>query len=239
MIKLSVVIPCFNEEGNIPVILNNFEKIIHRDDIEIIFVDNGSTDNTYSLLKKIIPKYKFAKFERIKVNIGYGHGILFGLKKAKGRYLGWTHADMQTSPKDVLKGLEIIEKNKKFNRIYVKGVREGRSIPDQFFSIGMAIIESILLRKIFWDINAQPNIFSRDLVDIFNKGPNDFSFDLYYYFIALKYNYKIIRFNVKFKDRLFGQSKWNVNWKSKFKFIFRTLIFTFHLKHFLKKNNFL
>ena len=55
--------------------------------------------------------------------------------------------------------------------------------------MGMAIIESIFLGEIFWDINAQPNIFSRDLVDTFNKGPNDYSFDLYYYFIALKHNY--------------------------------------------------
>ena len=113
------------------------------------------------------------KFIALKQNQGYGHGIIQGLKIAEGDLLAWTHADMQTSPKDVLKGLEIIEKSKKLDRIYVKGVREGRNISDQFFSIGMAIIESIFLGEIFWDINAQPNIFSRDSYLSTNKSPVD------------------------------------------------------------------
>ena len=51
---LSVVLPCFNESKNIPYILDRLDKVIKRDDIEIIFVDNGSTDETYNILYTLI-----------------------------------------------------------------------------------------------------------------------------------------------------------------------------------------
>ena len=51
MIKLSIVIPCYNEEKNIFLILEKFSKIILRNDIEVLFVNNGSTDNSEKFLK--------------------------------------------------------------------------------------------------------------------------------------------------------------------------------------------
>ena len=66
---LSIILPCFNEVNNIPDILKKFDQIIKRDDIEVILVDNGSTDNTCELLENIIPKYSFAKSIRVKKTI--------------------------------------------------------------------------------------------------------------------------------------------------------------------------
>ncbi len=224
-----MVLPCCNESKNIPLVLNRFNEVIVRDDIEVIFIDNGSTDNTQKVLEEIIPKFKFAKFEKLIKNRGYGYGIYCGLKLAKGKYLSWTHADMQTDPKDIIRGLNIIESMSGKDKIFVKGLRKGRDYRDVFFTVGMSIFESILLLSPLWDINAQPNIFSRELFDNIEESPNDFSFDLYYYFLAIKNKYKIIRFKVNFGERLFGNSSWNINWQSKLKFIIRTLSFTFKL----------
>ena len=81
-----------------------------KKNIEIILVNNGSTDDSLKVLKKLIPNHNSnLKFVNIKVNKGYGHGILW-FKKAKGDVLGWTHADLQTHPKDALKGLEYFKK---------------------------------------------------------------------------------------------------------------------------------
>ena len=53
--KLSVVIPCYNEGKNIPVILGGFKEIIKRDDIEVIIVNNGSDDNSKDILSNLLP----------------------------------------------------------------------------------------------------------------------------------------------------------------------------------------
>ena len=108
--KLSIVVPCYNEEQNIPLILERFNSVINRDDIEVILVNNGSKDNSQNVIDELLPKYKFARTTLVEINQGYGYGILQGLKVTNGEYIGWTHADMQTDPKDVIKALDIIEK---------------------------------------------------------------------------------------------------------------------------------
>ena len=71
--NLSVIVPCYNEEKNIPLILQKFDNCIDSNDIELILVNNGSTDNTENLLKKILPKYSFARSVKIEIN----EGIIF------------------------------------------------------------------------------------------------------------------------------------------------------------------
>ena len=66
MKKLSVILPCFNESKNLPYVLEKFCKVINSDDIELIIVDNGSEDNTLKILEELIPKYSFAKLEKLK-----------------------------------------------------------------------------------------------------------------------------------------------------------------------------
>lgn len=92
--KMSIVIPCYNEEENIPIILDKFDNILTNEDIEIILVNNGSTDNSDEVLKRLLPKYLFARTVLVPINKGYGYGIFQGLKEAKGDFLGWMHADM-------------------------------------------------------------------------------------------------------------------------------------------------
>tara|TARA_B110000858_G_C17656123_1_gene405012 strand:- start:3 stop:704 length:702 start_codon:yes stop_codon:yes gene_type:complete len=230
MIKLSIIIPCYNEEKNISLILERFNKIIIRNDIEVLFVNNGSTDNSEKVFNKLIPNYSFAKIIKVDINQGYGFGITSGLKEAKGEFIGYTHADMQTDPADVLKALEIIEKQDFPERCYIKGDRKGRPFFDQVFTIGMSFFETIYLRTKLWDINAQPNIFHRNFFESLSDIPNDFSLDLFFLYIAQKNGYKTIRFKVFFPPRLHGDSKWNTGFKSKIKFIKRTLNFSLKLK---------
>lgn len=141
--KLSIVIPCYNEEKNIPLVLEKLNSVIKRTDVEVILVDNGSTDNSDLVFATLLPKYPFAKKVKVEKNQGYGFGILSGLREAKGEYIGWTHADMQTDPYDSIKALELIEAKGSSKSIFVKGNRKGRPLFDNFFTIGMSIFEFV------------------------------------------------------------------------------------------------
>jgi len=231
MIKLSVVIPCYNEAKNIPLILEQFKAVITRNDIEVVLVDNGSRDQTPQLLAKILPHYPFAKTVTVDVNQGYGFGILTGLRAAQGTYLGWTHADMQTDPADVIKALNIIEKAGNPANIYVKGNRKLRRLFDQFFTTGMSFFETIYFKKVLWDVNGQPNIFHRSFYEQWQNPPHDFALDLYALYLAKKRNFHVLRFSVFFAQRAHGTSSWNTGFAAKWKLIKRTMSFSKQLKH--------
>ena len=235
-IKLSIVIPCYNEEKNIPLIIDKLKKIINKKDIELILVDNGSSDNSRKLIENYSKKYPAIKLVIVKKNIGYGYGIYTGLKSAKGEFIGWTHADLQTDPEDPIKALNIIKKQKNPKKTFVKGNRVGRPFFDKFFEFGMSIFESIILGSMIYDINAQPKIFHKSFLNLMKNPPKDFSFDLYAYYLAKKNNYLIKKFQVFFPERIYGKSHWNTDFASKIKFIKRTLKFSFKLKKELKNS---
>ncbi len=233
--KYSLVIPCFNEAENIlPLIDKLKNNILKKKKIEVILVNNGSTDNTLSILKDQEKKFSNIVIVNIKTNIGYGNGIISGLKKSTGNIVGWTHADLQTDPNDFLIGIDLFKKNK---NIYVKGKRNNRIFFDNFFTFFMSIFETILFRKHLYDINAQPTIFTRDFFLKWKKPPDDFSLDLFSYVMAIDHNLEIRRFNVFFPERLFGESKWNTSFKSKLNFIIRTIKYSFQLKKKINDNN--
>lgn len=228
--KLSIVVPCYNEEKNIPLILEKFNEVIDREDIEVVLVNNGSTDNSKEIMNKLIPEYSFSRVVTVENNQGYGFGITSGLKEAQGEFIGYTHADMQTDPRDVLKALEIIENQDDPKNCYVKGDRKGRSLFDQLFTWGMSGFESLYLGMKLWDINAQPNIFSKSFFESLDNIPKDFSLDLYFLYMAKKHGLHIIRFNVLFPERIHGESSWNTGIAAKWKFIKRTIDFSLKLK---------
>ena len=229
--KLSIIIPCYNEELSLKNLVDNCLENINND-IEILLVDNGSTDNTYNCLldlnlpENIIPI-------RVKKNIGYGNGILFGLNHAKGEVISWTHADLQTDVSDVIRGFNLFEKELIRQKCLVKGIRKNRNLVDSFFTFFMGIYSSIILNKWMFDINAQPKIFHREFLNQFSNPPLDFSLDLYliYFFKTKKINIKT--FPVIFNDRKFGEAKGGGSFKGKIKLIFRTLNYIHKLNNYL------
>lgn len=228
--KLSIVVPCYNEAENIPLILKRFGEVIKREDIEVLLVDNGSSDNSAQIISRLLPEYPFASTIRVEVNQGYGYGILQGLKSCGGDFIGWTHADMQTDPADLIKALDIIEKNNNDKNLFVKGNRKGRPLFDQFFTSGMSIFETLYMGVNLYDVNAQPNVFSRKFFETWQNPPKDFALDLYALYMARKSGLQIERFDVVFPERIHGESHWNTGLASKWKFIKRTVGFSRKLK---------
>lgn len=226
--RLSLVIPCYNEVANLPLLLPRCAEVAQSGNAEVILVDNGSTDDSPRLLAELLPRHPGCRSVRVEKNRGYGFGILSGLRAAEGRVLGWTHADMQTNPADAQRGLALFDHHG--DNIFVKGRRHGRSFGDMFFTVGMSAFETLLLGRPLWDINAQPTLFSRAFFETWREPPNDFSLDLYAYFQAKRVSVPVYRFPVRFGERAHGVSHWNVNWAAKRNFIRRTVDFSLELR---------
>lgn len=231
--RFSLVIPCYNEAANLPLLLERCKELAVRPGIEVVLVDNGSTDDTPRLLASLLPQYPGCRSIRVDVNRGYGFGIVSGLRAAEGDILGWTHADMQTDPQDALRGLALFEQHG--DGIFVKGRRYGRPLADSAFTVAMSIFETVLLARPLWDINAQPTMFARGFFVSWLSPPDDFSLDLYACHQARCSGLAVHRFPVRFGARAHGVSHWNVNWAAKWRFIRRTVEFSLTLRQRLRR----
>ncbi|OFX06191.1 MAG: glycosyl transferase family 2 [Alphaproteobacteria bacterium RIFCSPHIGHO2_12_FULL_63_12] len=228
--KHSLVIPCYNEAANLPLLTARCRECFAGKDVEIVLVDNGSTDESPAVLKSLLANDAQIRSVRVEVNQGYGFGILSGLAAARGEVLGWTHADMQTDPADFLKAAALFDASSDPENLFVKGRRRGRPLGDEIFTGGMAIFETLLLGRPLIDINAQPTVFHRRFFNAWTAPPHDFSLDLFAYYQAKANRLVVERFDVTFGARAHGTSHWNINWKAKRKFIRRTVDFSFELR---------
>ena len=225
----SIVVPCYNEEKNLPNLIERFAKIHDASATwELILVNNGSVDGSARVFETELAK-SGREFVRVVTvpspNVGYGHGIMTGLRAAKGEWLAWTHADGQTPPSDVFKAFEILKSSRDPQRTIVKGRRRNRPTKDVLFTLGMEVTATAILGKHLPDINGQPKAFPRALLDLTDAPPVDLSLDLYFLWVAKKNNFALETFDVHFGDREHGESKWAFNWKSKARNIARSVKF--------------
>ena len=226
-IQYSLIIPCYNEAKNIPVLLKKIKPLLVNKSIQVVMVNNGSTDDSDSVIDKLKPKVTNFKYVIVPKNKGYGYGIIQGLKAADGDIIGWTHADLQTNPADFLRAITFFDMDQ---HSFVKGKRFGRSFMDYFLTFGMSVFETLLFKKRMFDINAQPTVFSKQFFKSLPTPPNDFALDLFFYFHAVQKGLTIRRFPVLFGKRFAGTSSWNTGWLARYKFIKRTIEFSLKLK---------
>ena len=105
---ISLVIPAYNEAGGVaPVVGRLFDAFAQAGyQLEIVAVDNGSTDGTGDILRGMIPKYPRLRVHRVEQNQGYGNGILQGIPVADAEWVGMIPADGQVDAEDVVRLFE-------------------------------------------------------------------------------------------------------------------------------------
>ena len=108
---LSIVVPCFNEEGNLHPLQQTICDELHKIELsyELIIIDDCSTDGSWAVLRRLAegdPRIRGLRLER---NSGQSAAIWAGLKAARGRYIVTMDADLQNSPEDLHKLLEQLE----------------------------------------------------------------------------------------------------------------------------------
>lgn len=206
--ELSIVVPAYNECLNLPLVIDAYKRAKKGVRFQLVIVDNGSSDGTAEYLETALKKKKtnsFIKVVTVTKNIGYGYGIYQGLLNCDAEAIGWSHADMQCPAEDVFKGYELLRKQT--GNVLVKGHRVGRHWNPMILTKGLEFYASALLLKRLDDINGQPKLFDRALLETFHNPPLGFTFDLYVQYKALKKGHTVVPFGVHFLERARGVSK--------------------------------
>ncbi|MEG0378268.1 MAG: glycosyltransferase family 2 protein [Eubacterium sp.] len=104
MEKISIIIPCYNEELSIPLFYDEMTKILTRLkqfyslEFEYIFIDDGSSDKTLERIKCLFEKDKHVKYISFSRNFGKEAAIYAGIEHADGDYIALIDADLQDPP---------------------------------------------------------------------------------------------------------------------------------------------
>ena len=161
MVKYSIVIPLYNEESGLPVLVERLQEIMGQFDgpAEVVMVDDGSKDATYELVLAASaedPRFKIIQFSR---NFGHQMAITAGMDAASGDAVIIMDADLQDPPYVVL---QMIEKWKEGYEV-VYGLREHRQ-GERLFKTATASVFYGLLHRIA-DIDTPVDVGDFRLVD--------------------------------------------------------------------------
>jgi len=202
--EISVVIPAYNEEKNIPLLYNSLKKELEKigKGYEIIFVNDGSTDNTQKVIDGIEDK-KVRKLSFFKNN-GLSYALQEGINITRGELVITLDADLQNDPRDIKTMLDNLD-----GYDAIVGFRKNRE-------------DSVFLKKI------PSKIFNSMIGILFNKNIHDCSCTLkvmrkeaaksiflkkgYHRFIPillLKNGFKLKEIKVNHNSRLYGKPKYN------------------------------
>ncbi len=233
----AVVLPCYNEEGNIPAILDRYRMVRQRSHFELILVDNGSTDGTGAMIQSHLsrPENAFVRMVRVRVNKGYGNGIKMGLKETTAPVVSFSHADLQCPPEDPATAYDIFQRAN--GRCLVKGRRCGRRafldrVVTWFYNrMAHALLGLATDQGAVPDINAEPKLFNRALLDDLAAAPDDFTFDLFVLWAARRRNIPVVEFEVAYEARNWGKSKLAANPLVRMKTSARAFLKILELRH--------
>ncbi|MFZ8835119.1 MAG: glycosyltransferase family 2 protein, partial [Candidatus Caldipriscus sp.] len=110
--KVSVIVPAYNERENVKPFLEECEEVFSKYDIkdwEVIYVDDGSKDGTYEEVSKYLDKYPFLKVLRHARNMGKTAAILTGFYISSGEIIAIMDADLQFRMEDVYRMVKYME----------------------------------------------------------------------------------------------------------------------------------
>jgi glycosyltransferase involved in cell wall biosynthesis len=143
-IDISIVVPIFNEEENVELLYQSITQVMHDMDrsYEIIFIDDGSKDNTYQIIKKLHDSDPNLKALKLRRNCGQTPAMQAGFDHAKGQVIVSMDGDLQNDPKDIPKFLEKIDEGYDI----VCGWRKNRH--DEWLRVFLSKIANFLIGKI-------------------------------------------------------------------------------------------
>jgi len=208
MIDTSVVVSAFNEEGNLEELYSELTRVMEEigTTYEIVFIDDGSTDRTFELLRKFHESDERVRVVRFGRNFGQQAGNAVGLKLAKGQTIILIDADLQTPPSEIHKLRDKLLEG--YDLVY--GMRPPR--PGPFYRRIGTVLANWFIRKVTGtnvpDAATSFLAINRKLVDEVNLF-NDKTRYLCGYLAWLSYG-RHASVPVEQRPRKHGRSKYNL-----------------------------
>jgi glycosyltransferase involved in cell wall biosynthesis len=202
---ISAVVPVFNEEESLDkfysVLIRSLEKL---GAYEVVFVDDGSTDSSLDLMKKIASKDKKVRIFSFRKNHGKAEALTLGFKMANGDYIVTLDADLQDRPEEI----KNILKKLKEGFDLVSGWRKDRkdsklliNLPSKLFNFLMGLFWGLRLK----DYNCGLKIYTREAA----KSLNLYGGRQRFIPLLLHQNgFKVTEIPVVHEKREFGKSKY-------------------------------
>jgi len=217
-INLSIVIPVFNEDKYILKLFDDIEKYFNKKNIEVIVVDDGSTDDSANILHNIKKKnylldYKLISLEK---NTGKGNAVSEGIKNSIGKYVLLQDADLELDIKDSKEIYEIIKNDNTIKCIFGSRYLSGKLKKHNYFVnelIGKfnTFIFNIFFGQSLTDIHCGLKIFHRDVIDKINLSLKDFGLEIDLAAQIIKNNFYIYEVGVSYFSRTKKEGK-KITW---------------------------
>ncbi len=206
MSLLSIVIPSYNEEQNIANTAEVLAKLMEQEEIEyeLVFVNDGSKDNTYSEIQKVAEKNPHIKGASFSRNFGKEACIFAGLQMATGDAVVVMDCDLQHPPQTILEMWKLWKEGYEV----VEGVKTSRGKESLAHKLSAGLFYKIMSAIIKMDMNASSDfkLLDRKVVDVLTGLPEKNTF-----FRALTFwaGFKSTTVEYEVQERQFGESRWS------------------------------
>lgn len=226
--KLSIIIPCYNEERTVGLVVERLLKISFDGwDAEIIVVNDGSTDGTATVLENFASKVKVINLTK---NSGKGSAVKAGIEAATGDYAIIQDADLECTPEEIPSLLVPLTNLASGEKVVVMGSRELHKEEDagkgEFFprlgSLSITKLINILYGSSLTDALMGYKLFPRATFDYFTVGR--FEAEMIFITRVLKEGYKIVEVPVSYNPRAQDAGK-KIRYRDGLKIILRILKF--------------
>src|SRR3989344_869345 len=204
--SLSIVIPAYNEEDSLEWLVRDMIKDAPKfeiNDLEIIIVNDGSTDKTYEIADNLSKKHKVVRVIH-KKNGGYCSALLAGIKEAKKNYIAYFPADGQTLIRDIKKCIPLLGKADLI--LGDRGERLDYSLYRMFISHVYLILLRLLYGNPYRDINWF-HIWKREKIQSMNLTSKGIFILAEIVIRFRKKNYLIKEASVPYRSRRSGEAK--------------------------------
>jgi len=230
--KISIVIPVYNEEENVPILYERLKKVLEElpYNYEIIFVDDGSTDRTRERLEEIARKDKRVKVIEFARNFGQTAAMAAGMDYATGDVIITMDGDLQNDPEDIPRLLEKMKEGYDVVSGWRKNRKDAavsRKLPSKVANWLIGKLTGVEIH----DYGCTLKAYRSDVI----KRVNLYG-ELHRFIPALASTVtstdKIVEIPVKHHPRIYGRSKYGISRTFK---VLSDLFFIWFLKKFMQK----